>query len=440
MKKRKAQNRAAQRAFRERKEKHLKDLEQKVEDLEKSSEATNKENSALRQQIERLQTELSEYRKRINESKANFSNILGKGSSGGFHFEFPMFGLGMPNMNMNDNKPKATQGKGAANSMNILNIGPGTLLGRARSSITPSSNGPAVHPAPSYDISNPGTRGFNNSPQMASGTAYSAYYTHHSTIGSLNKDPSSEYVTKSEGYMHSRDTPMSHRTDSSPSASSVSHHTTSSSVTSPESNTHSPLVYKQDQLEPVTEETMPVIANQDEEPGFVGSLLDDGESSFCEKLGAIACGYPNGEPLDPDSGQLPKLNDIIPRPDPTLFGSRNNEKAGAANISNVDPVLFNDWRDPMDQANLDLNMSFFDDAFPMTDFSLGTPVIPGTPVPERSEPEVRKPVPAGLVDEIGSSDEDDDMVVPPSKHPAGTNLMSCNKIWYVYDITVMNRD
>ena len=33
--KRKAQNRAAQRAFRERKEKHLKDLETKVEDLRK---------------------------------------------------------------------------------------------------------------------------------------------------------------------------------------------------------------------------------------------------------------------------------------------------------------------------------------------------------------------------------------------------------------------
>lgn len=42
--KRKAQNRAAQRAFRERKERHLKDLETKVDELEKASESTNHEN------------------------------------------------------------------------------------------------------------------------------------------------------------------------------------------------------------------------------------------------------------------------------------------------------------------------------------------------------------------------------------------------------------
>ncbi|KAI5305924.1 DNA-binding transcription factor yap1, partial [Ascosphaera atra] len=64
--KRKAQNRAAQRAFRERKEKHLKDLETKVEELEKASKTSTQENSLLKAQIVRLQTELKEYRKRLS--------------------------------------------------------------------------------------------------------------------------------------------------------------------------------------------------------------------------------------------------------------------------------------------------------------------------------------------------------------------------------------
>ncbi|KAI5291898.1 DNA-binding transcription factor yap1 [Ascosphaera aggregata] len=64
--KRKAQNRAAQRAFRERKEKHLKDLESKVESLEKISKDSKNENSILRAQVARLQAELNEYRRRLS--------------------------------------------------------------------------------------------------------------------------------------------------------------------------------------------------------------------------------------------------------------------------------------------------------------------------------------------------------------------------------------
>src|ERR1700759_4777927 len=70
----KAQNRAAQRAFRERKEKHLKDLETKVEDLEKASESANHENGLLRAQVERLQVELKEYRKRLSWVSSNGLN------------------------------------------------------------------------------------------------------------------------------------------------------------------------------------------------------------------------------------------------------------------------------------------------------------------------------------------------------------------------------
>ncbi|KAF8203321.1 hypothetical protein BJ912DRAFT_352065 [Pholiota molesta] len=55
--KRKEQNRAAQRAFRERKEKHVKDLEDKVADLEAKNEQAVHENENLRDLLTRLQTE-----------------------------------------------------------------------------------------------------------------------------------------------------------------------------------------------------------------------------------------------------------------------------------------------------------------------------------------------------------------------------------------------
>ncbi|KIJ21342.1 hypothetical protein PAXINDRAFT_164871 [Paxillus involutus ATCC 200175] len=55
--KRKEQNRAAQRAFRERKEKHVKDLEDKMAALEAKNEATETENSNLRDLLSRLQQE-----------------------------------------------------------------------------------------------------------------------------------------------------------------------------------------------------------------------------------------------------------------------------------------------------------------------------------------------------------------------------------------------
>ncbi|CAN8097971.1 unnamed protein product [Discula destructiva] len=105
--KRKAQNRAAQRAFRERKEKHVKDLEVKVEELEKLSQSTTQENSELRAQVERMQVELSEYKKRLSlvsntrnshpsgsgTSRPTFGNaVIGNLNDVNFQFEFPKFG------------------------------------------------------------------------------------------------------------------------------------------------------------------------------------------------------------------------------------------------------------------------------------------------------------------------------------------------------------
>ncbi|RPB24434.1 PAP1-domain-containing protein [Terfezia boudieri ATCC MYA-4762] len=373
--KRKAQNRAAQRAFRERKEKHLKDLEQKVADLEKASETANKENSALRQQIERLQVELNEYRKRLTDNKSSVSSILGKGTNGGFQFEFPLFGLKTPAHFGIGSNTKPGHFPQPNNATNGMRFDTGSQGGRARSSTNPSSVA--------------------------------------STIRPQNKDSTSEYIP--DGVRISKG-----ESTTSPSCPSLSHPGTNSCMTSPESNSHSPLSYKQDQREPATEEIVQVLSSENDEPGFHCGVLDDGETSFCEKLGAIACGNPrNPIPLDPDSKLLPNLNKVIPRPDP-----RRTHQVG----SRFDPVLFRDYRDPMDQANMDLNMSFFDDAFPMADFSLGSPIIPGTPVGEKAEPELKKPAPAGLenTEDDDSGSEDEAFIV---KAKPDANLMSCNKIW-----------
>ncbi|KAF2669946.1 hypothetical protein BT63DRAFT_225860 [Microthyrium microscopicum] len=129
--KRKAQNRAAQRAFRERKEKHLHDLEVKVTELEKNSESTSHENGLLRAQVERLQTELREYRKKLSvqrtlgqsppttstslQSFSNPSNSMSNfafdfsragsmGSTGSIYGQMPLFGTG----SMQTTSPQST--------------------------------------------------------------------------------------------------------------------------------------------------------------------------------------------------------------------------------------------------------------------------------------------------------------------------------------------
>ncbi|KAJ6138528.1 hypothetical protein N7471_005014 [Penicillium samsonianum] len=55
--KRKAQNRAAQRAFRERKEQHVRDLEEKVSSLEQASDTLQADNERLKRELARFTTE-----------------------------------------------------------------------------------------------------------------------------------------------------------------------------------------------------------------------------------------------------------------------------------------------------------------------------------------------------------------------------------------------
>lgn len=135
--KRKAQNRAAQRAFRERKERHLKDLETKVEELQKASEAANNENQLLRSKVEKMTVELEQYKKRVssvatsrsamptNSARTFGTPMTASINDVNFQFEFPKFGV-LPG-------PPA-----AANNATAKGVSPPPLI--KRSSSDKSSN------------------------------------------------------------------------------------------------------------------------------------------------------------------------------------------------------------------------------------------------------------------------------------------------------------
>lgn len=98
--KRKAQNRAAQRAFRERKEKHLRDLETKISQLEGESASKNSENEFLRFQVERLQNELKLYKDKSGapapapistDGPRVYSEPIAEMTAKPFTFEFPTY-------------------------------------------------------------------------------------------------------------------------------------------------------------------------------------------------------------------------------------------------------------------------------------------------------------------------------------------------------------
>jgi hypothetical protein len=77
LQKRRDQNRVSQRAFRQRKEKHTKELEQKVEELETLLETASQENSIAASQMSRMEQELSYYRRLLFSDTQKLSGSLG---------------------------------------------------------------------------------------------------------------------------------------------------------------------------------------------------------------------------------------------------------------------------------------------------------------------------------------------------------------------------
>lgn len=388
--KRKAQNRAAQRAFRERKEKHLKDLEDTVESLQKSSDTANQENGLLRAQVERLQVELREYRKRLswmasgtgNGISALSSNSIPNAPSKGayglqnneFLFDFPKFG-DLPGSHLFNGQAKNDQSKA-----NATPRPPGVL---ARN----NSNGPSR--------SNSTEAGYPRSDgSKSNGTPNSA---------TSAKGPDSGYKSSSHAHDHST-------SENSPSSSSDSHQSQllSSNGTSPEPSLSSP-GGKYRELGPGD--------------ACGGHITTDGEKSFCEQLG-MACGnirnpipaLRDGKSLSVSSNQPTPTDNVAVAEDPQDLGI---DWLAHQNGGQFDPVLFGDWREPQDAVLSQDFGSFFNDAFPLPD--LGSPSHNLSEVATDAHPQPKK----SLVAQIDSK-LDEDEVVPGEDQ---SQMLSCTKIW-----------
>jgi len=435
--KRKAQNRAAQRAFRERKEKHLKDLETKVEDLEKSSESATHENGLLRAQVERLQVELKEYRKRLSWISSNGLNRSSQPASqnqarkssannqNDFQFEFPKFGdlPPMPATNLfsttgTQNKQataaKRAASNGTSNSPSMVQ----TNGARRSNSSTSQQNQPARFGSLSQS---PMSNAYSASPQpqaqqkdhSGSIDSLSGLFSpsileasRHSSLGgyfpqtALSGNSQSGRRNLDSGALANVPGVYSNSSISnsdSPASSAESQNAISSIGTSPEPSLNSPAnKLTEFNLNPITEESQ---------------LAFGGKDYLCKQI-SQACG-------------------CIDDPIPPIFNMSNDKTLGYTgdtgldtsginwlaqqNNNTFDPVLFGDYRETQENVLSQDFGSFFNDAYPLPDL--------GSPLHNYNDLTVEPSAKNDLMRQVNMA-KDAEEVVPNNDKP-----MSCNKIW-----------
>ncbi|KAF2635378.1 PAP1-domain-containing protein [Massarina eburnea CBS 473.64] len=381
--KRKAQNRAAQRAFRERKEKHLKDLETKVAELEKASDATNHENGLLRAQVQRLQVELREYRKRLslNSTGLNrsppmvggFSTLLNSGgaNASNFQFEFPRFG-GLPGSHILDNGPLSKNKTSPTSSNTPARQNSTNSTGRSLSPKSLKNGSVGTSPATNNNSRSGSINGFSSTIDTSTGQARVFHFNSNSSTHS-----------------------------GSPSASSVSAGANSSCDTSPEPSHSSP------------NNNNDTLAD-----GYVCHGNSEGEITFCEMLN-MACGNPRN-PIPramSQSDAKPNPAGITKAPATDLSGAHGIDFFANQNGGQFDPSLFGEYRDTQNAivGDGDFTNGFFNDAFPITDY--GSPFHFGdTPAAQKSNP----------LEEVERIQEGEDEVVPGEDT---SQMLNCHKIW-----------
>ncbi|KAL8676009.1 MAG: hypothetical protein Q9186_007427 [Xanthomendoza sp. 1 TL-2023] len=425
--KRKAQNRAAQRAFRERKERHLKDLETKVDDLEKASEATNHENGRLRATVERLNTEVKEYRKRLSLNGGNYSPPtasvpqLNNTNNNDFHFAFPKFG-DLPGSTFMNNGSLAKVGSpnkspSRTSSGNITTFaGAGSSTsGNERSPINGVASPTNQNESPSLASSMGGTQA-SSAVLRGNGTEDLNGLFSPSILESASRNNSSDYMfpatsrpAASEPKQASTDSSASSNkqrassSSMSPSVSSLSHGGMDSSCgTTPEPSSDS-----QDYRKP-TEGTLNTINEE--------SARKVPTEDFCDEW-ATACG--NNIDTVPRGVSQADNGSVLPL---TMMGTSSTDINGIdwmarQNGGQFDPVLFGDYRETQDEF---LNNDFFSEAFLNQDFS--TPFN----MPEENAPGEPK---KDLMQQVEEEKEGGHDVV----FPAGPkHYLTCEKIWLAF--------
>ncbi|KAI1772294.1 PAP1-domain-containing protein [Hypoxylon cercidicola] len=348
--KRKAQNRAAQRAFRERKEKHLKDLETKVEELEKASSATTNENSQLRAQIDKLTMELNEYKKKltlmgnsssprsVSDGAARQNQSFGSAAiqnlnDVNFQFEFPKFGVlpGPQDTSMNGMKSSNFYSpSSSSNSPNSLNS-----LTNPSDKIKDQSSPNSSTSSKSRDNSDAQSKNGSN---KSSTSPYDGAFGGSTSRTSLD---SSHYSSTNTG------SPCS-------STGNTNMGSSSSCGTSPEPLTQSPLSFKPvDTLTTIGEEQPALTADNISHFGNLSSMDFSGIDWMTQ-----------------NNGQF-------------------------------DPQLFGDYREPQDNilSSTTFDDSFFNDAFDV-DFTTPYNMAPSPNPPKKN-----------LIAEIDAQKESDDTIL-----------------------------
>ncbi|KAI9800907.1 MAG: DNA-binding transcription factor yap1 [Piccolia ochrophora] len=407
--KRKAQNRAAQRAFRDRKEKHLKDLEVKVADLEKASESRNHENELLRAQVDRLHSELKDYRKRLSSSRSALSrsppagaalpsyysqNNNGNASADNFHFDFPRFGSvagsNMIGTSLSPTKTdNATEQKGALaapyNVPGVLNRNDYEINGQSTNDVVPSSqtkttfnNGSSVDDLKGL-FSPSVLESVRNSPAID-------YWSHSGSDGNSNK-PARTSSDNSTRRSHSSGLNTSASASASPSSSLSQQGPSSSCGTTPEPSNQSPVATKPSD-----------------------NLL----TTISEENTALS-GFDASQPMSANT-------------DMSFFGKTPSDLntfdwLAQQNGGQFDPVLFGDYREPQEAIVSGDYGNFFDDALPFTDLS--NTFVESTAMAPR-------PGKSSLMDEIEQNQNADHDIAPsgPDAHKA----LDCNSVWLVISL------
>ncbi|KAJ2758184.1 DNA-binding transcription factor yap1, partial [Coemansia sp. BCRC 34490] len=140
--KRTAQNRAAQRAFRERKQQYLKDLEDQVRELTEQRERTERENQELKQRVGKLKQENTTL-KGGNFTYENTSVDFDKAMSDLFDPASATSNIDL--RSAYDTQQKSLQSTGPAKSSSVAAVHPPQLSARSTSSASPQSV-PAMYP------------------------------------------------------------------------------------------------------------------------------------------------------------------------------------------------------------------------------------------------------------------------------------------------------
>ncbi|KAF2130667.1 PAP1-domain-containing protein [Dothidotthia symphoricarpi CBS 119687] len=390
-------NRAAQRAFRERKEKHLKDLETKVQELEQASDASNHENGLLRAQVQRLQTELREYRKRLSLNStgvvrpqapaSGFSTMLNNGN-GNFQFDFPHFGA--PNSQLPNNATLARINPSA------VSAGATARHNSLEQSVSPTRQ----------------SNGFSTQAFLPTKAAPASAGAQRS--GSLNSSSSSNHTTPKRSSTDSSNTTQSRvfQFNSSSSTHSGSPSVSSTSPAGPDSSCGT---------SPEPSHTSPGQLKDTIADGYVCHGNSEGEVLFCEKLN-MAC----GNPRNPVPRAMSRSDDkpspaAVPKalsPAPTAAAAVNGiDYFANQNGGHFDPTLFGEYRDTQNAivGDGDFTGGFFNDAFLNTGY--------GSPFHFGDTPAVQKPNPMELIERIQDGDEE---VVPGEDI---NSMLNCHKIW-----------